>query len=100
LLLPLLQVLFQVLFQALAEAEALALQQQDMAAMHQPVEQGCGHAFMAKHLRPMGEIEIRSERDAGPLIAIGKELELTFRTPKYAVFAIFSNPDKSRLFLA
>lgn len=53
-LLPLLQVLFQ----ALAEAEVLALEQQDMAAMHQSLEQGCGHAFMAKHLSTMGEIEI------------------------------------------
>ena len=45
--------LLLVVFQALAEAEALALQQQDMATMHQPVEQRCGHAFIAKHLRPM-----------------------------------------------
>jgi hypothetical protein len=29
-----------------------------------------------------------------------RTLELTFRTPKCAVFAIFSDPDKPRLFLA
>ena len=66
---------FLVLFQTLAEAEALAFEQQDMAAMYQPVKQRRSHAFMAKHLRPMRKVEIRGERDAGALIAIREELE-------------------------
>ena len=65
----------RLLFQALTEAETLALQQQDVAAMHQPIEQGRGHPFIAKHLRPVGEIEVRGQRHAGALVAIREELE-------------------------
>ena len=58
------------LLQALTEAEALTLQQQDVTAMHQPVEERRGHAFIAKHLRPVGKVEIRGQCDADALVAI------------------------------
>src|SRR5260221_14761066 len=63
------------LLQALTEAEALTLQQQDVTAMHQPVEERRGHAFIAKHLRPVGKVEIRGQCDADALVAIGEKLQ-------------------------
>src|SRR5690242_3718056 len=65
----------RLVLQTLAEAVALAVQEQDVAAMHQPIQQGRGHALMAKHLRPMGEIEVRGQRHTGALVAIREELE-------------------------
>lgn len=47
-----------VLLQTLPKPEAFALEEQNVAAMHQPVEQGRGHAFIAKHLRPMRKVQI------------------------------------------
>ncbi len=41
-------------------------------------ERGC-HLFMAEHLRPVREIEIRGDAHAGPLVAVGEKLEQQFR---------------------
>ena len=64
-----------VALEALAEAVALALQQQDRAAVHEPVEERGRHPLMPEDLRPAREVQVRGDADARPLVAVGEELE-------------------------
>src|SRR5260221_5641992 len=57
--------------QALTEAETLAFEDQDVTAMHQPIQEGRRHALVAEDLGPLGDLQVRGQPDAGALIAVG-----------------------------
>ena len=50
-----------------------------MAAVRQPVQQGRGHALALEHLHPVRKRQIAGDQQAGPLVAVGEDLEQQFR---------------------
>ena len=45
-----------------------------MAAMRQPIQQGCSHSFALEELPPVAEGQIAGDQQAGPLVAVGEDL--------------------------
>jgi hypothetical protein len=83
--------------ETLAKAVAVTLQEQDVTAVDQPIQEGCGHLFMAKHLRPVRKVEVGGERDAGAFVAVGTassimrgSLLLTWNSTNSAQGAVWS----------
>src|ERR1039458_5190274 len=64
----------------LAKAVTFAVDLEDVAAMSKAVQQGRRHAFALEDTAPVAEGQIAGHQDAGPLVAIGEDLEEQFRT--------------------
>ena len=57
------------------EPVTFAVHLEDVAAMGQAVQQRRGHAFALEDLTPIAEGQVTGDQQAGPLIAIGEDLE-------------------------
>src|SRR5438067_8609810 len=60
---------------ALAQAVALARERQDMGMKGEPVQQRGGEALVAEDLRPVGELEVGGDKEAGLLVEGGEKAE-------------------------
>src|SRR5438067_10403779 len=60
---------------ALAQAVALAGERQDMGVKGEPVQEPSREALVAEDLRPVGEVEVGSDEQAGLLVESGEEAE-------------------------
>ncbi len=43
--------------------------------MGEPVQQGCGHLCIAKHLGPFAEVQVGGDNDAGFFIQLIEQME-------------------------
>src|SRR6266487_3407529 len=59
----------------LTHAEAVAPDVDDMAVVHEAVDQGAGHDVVAEDLAPILEAFVAREHGGGPLVAAAHELE-------------------------
>ena len=62
----------------LAESVTLAVHLEYVAAMRQPVQQGRRHPLALEYLLPVAERKVAGDQQAGPLVAVGKDLEQQF----------------------
>jgi len=64
-----------VLLDRFAEAVALAVDLEDVAMMGQAIQQSRRHAFALEDLAPFAERQVTRDQQAGPFVAVGKNLE-------------------------
>ena len=67
------------LFHRLAEAVAFTVHLKDFAVVRQPVQERSCHPLALEHLLPFAEGQVAGDEQAGPLVAIGEDLEQQFR---------------------
>ena len=60
---------------AVAYPVAFAIEQQDVAAVRETVDQGDGHGLVAECRRALGEGQFRGDGRDATVIAVGEELE-------------------------